>query len=131
MTGKLDDLVAFLDQIPATRMISRGGARGKPWWIKLNIDIEHRLAWNVVQELGHVLNYLSLEERLPTSFKPVSPPPYVNGGPKEFLSWTIEADSAEVEPGEIRRWLEGRMPRPVDDLAQWDEGADDADDDRG
>ena len=30
------------------------------WWVKFTIDIEHPLAWSVVQELGHVLNYVSL-----------------------------------------------------------------------
>jgi hypothetical protein len=32
-------------------------------WVKLSINIDHPLALNVVQELGHVLNYLSMEER--------------------------------------------------------------------
>jgi len=49
------------------------------WWLKVTIDIDHRLAWNVVQEPGPVLNYVSLDERLPTVFMPVSPPPYMNG----------------------------------------------------
>ena len=47
------------------------------WWMKFQIDITHPLAWHVVQELGHVVNYISLEERLPTVFYPVSPPPYL------------------------------------------------------
>src|SRR5688500_17345460 len=67
-----------------------GQLDGGGWWVKFSLDISHRLTWNVVQELGHVLNYLSLNERLPTVFKPVSPPPYLNGGPAEFLSWVIE-----------------------------------------
>ena len=46
------------------------------WWVKCAIDIDHEFAWNVVQELGHVLNYVSLDERLPTVFMPVSPPSY-------------------------------------------------------
>ncbi|SPE35761.1 hypothetical protein SBA3_2300022 [Candidatus Sulfopaludibacter sp. SbA3] len=58
----------------------KGRLEGEGWWVKFAIDISHRLAWNVVQELGHVLNYLSVNERLPTVFKPVSPPPYANGG---------------------------------------------------
>jgi len=56
------------------------------WWLKVTIDIDHRLAWNVVQEPGPVLNYVSLDERLPTVFMPVSPPPYMNGGPHDHLS---------------------------------------------
>jgi hypothetical protein len=89
------------------------------WWIKFSIDIDHPLAWSVVQELGHVLNYVSLEERLPTVFKPVSPPPYMNGGPKEFLSWVIECGDPQFSPANCAEWLEGRLPRPVDELERW------------
>ena len=93
--------------------LERGG-----WWVKFTINIEHPLSWNVVQEFAHVLNYLSVSERLPTVFKPVSPPPYMNGGPKEFLSWVIEC-SPELKPCTVADWLEGRLPRPVDDLTGW------------
>jgi hypothetical protein len=90
------------------------------WWIKFQIDIENVLAWNVVQELGSVLNYISINERLPTIFYPVSPPPYLNGGPSEFLSWVIESKDKEFKPGTLMKWLEGKLPRPVDDREQWD-----------
>ncbi|HWB91533.1 MAG TPA: hypothetical protein VG605_06760, partial [Puia sp.] len=64
------------------------------------------------------VNYISLEERLPTVFYPVFPPPYLNGGP-EFLSWVIESKDKEFSPALLSEWLEGRLPRPVDDLKQW------------
>lgn len=89
------------------------------WWIKFAIDIDNPLAWHVVQELGHVLNYLSINERLPTSFVPVSPPPYMNGGPREFLSWVIECSDKDFKPGTAAKWLEERLPKPVDDLTLW------------
>lgn len=89
------------------------------WWLKLIINIDHPFAWNVVQELAHVLNYVSLDERLPTVFKPVSPPPYANGGPRDFLSWVIECKDKNFKPSDCAEWLEGRLPRPVDDLDQW------------
>lgn len=92
------------------------------WWLKFSIDIDHYLAWRVVQELGHVLNYLSVNEQLPTVFKPVSPPPYMNGGPSEFLSWVVECSDKDFKPGTLAKWLEGRLPRPVDDLSQWEMG---------
>ena len=38
---------------------------------KFTIDPSDPLAWRVVQELAHVLNCLSLDERLPTVFMPV------------------------------------------------------------
>ena len=72
-----------------------------------------------IRELGHVLNYLSLDERLPTVFMPVSPPPYLNGGPREFLSWVIESKAKDFAPATCAEWLEGRLPQPVDDLKQW------------
>jgi len=114
-------LVAYLSRIPSVmEPISHGAAGQGLWWVKFSIDIEHKLSWHVVQELGHVLNYLSLSERLPTVFKPVSPPPYMNGGPGDFLSWVIECEDPDFRPGTVAKWLEERLPKPVDDLSQWD-----------
>lgn len=120
----LDPLVAFLQRVPGIRRgIGRGHTNNGLWWVKFEIDIEHRLAWHVVQELGFVLNYISINERLPTVFMPVSPPPYMNGPPSESLSWVIEAKSVDFSPGEAVQWLEGRLPRPVDDESKWTEPA--------
>ncbi|WP_395400514.1 hypothetical protein ACHMW6_23935 [Pseudoduganella sp. UC29_106] len=113
-------LESYLARVPAVvPPFGTGLEDDGSWWIKFAIDIDNPLAWNVVQELGHVLNYLSISERLPTSFKPVSPPPYMNGGPRDFLSWVIECSDKEFRPGTAAKWLEGRLPLPVDDLAQW------------
>jgi hypothetical protein len=115
----LRPLKEYLSRIPAIRgTIGSGFFEDGRWWVKLTIDIDHPLAWHAVQELGHVLNYLSLNERLPTVFMPVSPPPYMNGGP-EFLSWVIESKDKGFTPEACAEWLEGRLPRPVDDLTQW------------
>ncbi len=118
-------LLAFLSWIPAvaTNETPSGGfGSGQKdegrWWVKLTIDIEHALAWSTVQELGHVLNYLSPDERLPTMFLPVSPPPYLNGGP-EYLSWVIESTTAKFTPGQAAERLEGRIPNPVEDASAW------------
>lgn len=67
---------------------------------------------------GYVLNYLSLNERLPTVFMPVSPPPYMNGGPRDYLSWVIESKDKDFTPDACAQSLEGLLPRPVDDPAQ-------------
>src|ERR1041385_2199075 len=113
-------LETFLGRLPGvTGPIGKASEANGTWWVKFGIDIEHALAWRVVQELGHVLNYLSVEERLPTVFKPVSPPPYMNGGPREFLSWVIECSDKNLKPGTVAKWLEGRLPRPVSDVEQW------------
>ena len=52
---------------------------------------------------------------------PVSPPSYLNGGPEEFLYWVIEAQNSEFTPSLCVEWLEGRLPRPVEDVEQWEE----------
>jgi hypothetical protein len=113
-------LLDYLSKVPAiTGTIGTGMFDNGGWWVKFQIDPNHPLAWNVVQEFGHVLNYLSLDERLPTTFMPVSPPPYLNGGPTDFLSWVIECKDGQFRPGTCMKWLEGRLPRPVDDTSQW------------
>jgi hypothetical protein len=114
-------LTTYLSSVPAVQLpIGHGYDERGNWWVKFGIDITHPLAWHVVQELGHVLNYISIDERLPTVFMPVSPPSYLNGGPKEFLSWVIECSDKDFKPDTAAKWLEGRLPRPVNDLAKWD-----------
>ncbi len=113
-------LKAYLHEVPAiVQPVGHGRESDGKWCVKFTIDINHRLTWHVVQELGHVVNYLSIDERLPTSFFPVFPPPYMNGGPRDFLSWVIECRDAAFQPGTLAQWLEGRLPRPVSDQSQW------------
>jgi hypothetical protein len=115
----METLVALLNTIPGVRVLSNGQYDDGPWWVKLTIDVHHALAWRVVQELGHVLNLVSIEEPLPTRFYPVSPPPYMNGGPEDFLSWIIEATDVSFAPSLAAEWISGRLPRPIDDARQW------------
>ena len=113
-------LIEYLARVPALpESIGRGTDDDGRWWVKFEIDIDDELAWQVVQELAYVMNYLSLEERLPTTFKPVSPPPYLNGGPREFLSWVVECEDPEFRPDTLADWLEGRLPKPVEDRSAW------------
>lgn len=138
---RFERLTAYLSRIPSVETdhsptcgIAHGESNGQ-WWVQFNLDIDHDLAWYAVQELACVLNYLSLEERLPTVFKPISPAPYLNGGPDEFLSWIIECPSI-MSPDKVAEWLEGRLPQPVEDEAAWfgegdDEDGDDDDEDDG
>ncbi|MDO7843111.1 hypothetical protein [Sphingomonas immobilis] len=120
-------LLTFLARIPAVQTNDTpwggfgSGTSEAGWWVKFSLDIDHHLAWNAVQEIGYVLNELSLSERLPTVFKPVSPPPYLNGGPRDYLRWVIECHNQEMRPGTIADWLEGRLPTPVEDPSVWPE----------
>lgn len=124
MTHKFDTLFEFLERLPAIdlpagrKSIGHGVFDNGNWWVKFSLDTGHQLAWRHVQELGYVLNYLSLNERLPSVFMPVSPPPYMNGG-VEFLSWVIESTDPSFSPENCVEWLQGRLPQPVEDPAQW------------
>ncbi|HAL81213.1 MAG TPA: hypothetical protein DCO83_02400 [Mucilaginibacter sp.] len=124
------ELIDFMKRIPGIEksFFGKGIFENGNWWIKFCIDITHPLAWHVVQEVGFVVNYISLDERLPTVFYPVSPPPYLNGGP-DFLSWVIESKEPEFTPSDLKEWLEGRMPNPVDDISQWTDDNDEEDED--
>ncbi|WP_041258460.1 hypothetical protein [Fibrella aestuarina] len=118
-----ETLNQYLERVPAIeKPIAFGSDDKEFWWVKFSIDITHKLAWQAVQEIGFVCNYLSVSERLPTVFYPVSPPPYLNGGPKDYLSWVIETKDKDFKPGTLMKWLEGRLPQPVDDLTQWVSG---------
>lgn len=56
-----DDIVfqslkGFLKRVPSIEgEIGAGFFHNGCWWMKFTINIEHLLAWNTVQELGHVL----------------------------------------------------------------------------
>jgi len=112
-------LVDLLNKIPTIRVISSDIGVYSKWWIKFDIDINHKLAWRVVQELGFVLNFISLRELLPTTFKPVSPPPYLNGGPDGCLTWVIESEVAFLDPNYIAAVIAERLPNPLNDEQQW------------
>lgn len=117
-----DRLHHFFSKVPsvqAERIDASGTDGAHAWWFKFQIDTTHPLAWQTVQELGHVLNYLSTNERLPTQFFPVSPPPYMNGDAQKFLAWVIQCNHSEFGPDVICDWLEARLPKPVDDPEQW------------
>jgi len=117
----LSALIEFIGRIPSVNTaVTSGFYDNGNWWVKLSLDINHKLAWHVVQELGHVLNFLSVEERLPTLFYPVSAPPYLNGGPDDYLYWIIESTDPSFTPDTTAEWLKGRLPDPVDDLAEWE-----------
>lgn len=118
----LPKLVDYLSRMPGVNVLSSQVTSDAYWWVKFTIDLQNPLAWQVVQELGFVLNDASIHDKLPTVFKPVSPPPYMNGGPQDFLSWVIESTYNYIDPAWIAQTLEGYLPRPVDDLSQWASG---------
>ena len=115
----LPKLVDYLNRIPSVSVMSCKVTKDAFWWIKLEIDICNDYSWHAVQELGFVLNHISIAEPMPTIFKPVSPPPYMNGGPEEFLSWIIESTFNYIDPNWVKETLESRLPNPVDNLEEW------------
>ena len=119
-TSDISTLVDFISQMPAIdpTISSELDEEGR-WFVKFQINIHHQLAWRVVQELSNVINLLSNDERLPTIFYPVSPPPYINGGPEECLSWVIQCGDPEFAPSALVEWLLERLPSPVDEEYSW------------
>ncbi|MGN6374041.1 MAG: hypothetical protein ACTHMG_00640 [Sphingomonas sp.] len=121
---RFQPLIDYLVRLPAivtdaTPMHGfASGLEDDLWWVKFAIQLDHSLTWPLIQELGHVLNYLSPSERLPTVFKPVSPPPYLNGGPQAYLSWVIECPLSDMDPATVAQWLDSRLPDPAD-ASEW------------
>lgn len=124
MKHDFNRLLSFLEKLPAIDLpsgrdsIGYGQNSDGLWWVKFALKCDHKLAWRHVQEFGFVLNYISVSERLPTVFMPISPPPYLNGG-IEFLSWVIESKEPAFTPYDCCIALEGRLPNPIDDISQW------------
>ena len=121
---EFDKLLSFVETLPAIglpigrKSIGYGRYPNGNWWVKFALETTHPLAWRHVQELGYVLNLVSFEERLPTVFMPVSPPPYLNGG-EEFISWIIASTDGHFTPDECAEWLVDRLPNPVSDTESW------------
>ncbi len=115
-----EKLTEFLRRLPAVREpIDSNRDRDGRWQVRFYLNLDHPLAWNVVQELAFVLNWLSVSEQLPARFYPISPPPYLNGGPRQFLAWVIESESPEFTADQAAEYLAGYLPQPPDDLNQW------------
>lgn len=115
-----EKLTEFLRHLPAVREpIDSSHGRDGRWQVRFYLNLDHPLAWNVVQELAFVLNWLSVSEQLPARFYPVSPPSYLNGGPRQFLAWIIESESPEFTADQAAEYLAGYLPQPPDDLSQW------------
>ena len=120
--ARLAGLLGFLMRLPAVEPSDAPSAAGEEadgaWWVRFAVDVDHELAWHTVQELAAVLNSLSPDERLASILKPLSPPPYLSGGPEECLSWIIEG-APELEPDVVAAALEARLPQPVEDETAW------------
>src|SRR5436305_5508933 len=58
----LQNIKALLTKIPCIQFVSTSEIGTPFWWLKFSIDINSQIAWTVVQELGQILNYLSIEE---------------------------------------------------------------------
>lgn len=113
-------LAAVVRKLPGVhRSIGTSTPEEAFWWLKFSIDTEHPLAWHVIQRLGYVLNYYSLEYKFHVSFYPASPPPALNGGPREFLSWVIEARLRYVDPRPIHKALRQELPARLSSEAEW------------
>ncbi|HIG40054.1 MAG TPA: hypothetical protein EYQ14_05865 [Gammaproteobacteria bacterium] len=114
-----DKLCGLLARIPAIEQVIWSTELHNPWQVMFRIDLSHPIAWNIIQELGSILNYASYDEELKSVFKPVSLPPFKVGGPDGNLMWLIESNSTEWGPDICATWLTNKLPEPVDDPDAW------------
>lgn len=114
---KINELVEFLGKLPSVKDVHFENKNGD-WWVMLHLDIFNPYAWNVIQELAFVLNNVAITERFPAIFYPKSPPPYLNGGPADFLSWIIENGDKGFTPEILVEQLKNYLPDP-EDLEEW------------
>lgn len=115
-----DGLVDFLKKIPGIHNdIETGSDRENSWMVKFRIDPLHTLAWPVIQRLSCMNTVASANKGLPARFYPVSPVPGPNQAPDDLLHWVIEINDDTYGPGELQKWLEEKLPNPVEELAQW------------
>lgn len=106
----------LLERVPGVAYLGGGGSVDRGWWASFDIDIEHPLAWQVVQQLSHVLNFVAREEDLPTILTPLAPTTI--GGPKTSLSWAIDV-GPDYPPAACAKQLEALLPAPVEDESEW------------
>jgi hypothetical protein len=102
-------LIQYLTKLPGIVLPIGSGESEEAWWVKFGE--RYRPCHPSVGLAWWCKSWMV--------FMPVSPPPYMNGGPKDFLSWVIECDDLGFTPADCAEWLEGRLPRPVDDMEQW------------
>jgi hypothetical protein len=115
----LQRLRDVLGRIPHVVILQTSLPTEPLFWVKFKVDLSAPIAWNIVQELSFVLNDISTDDRLPTLFKPVSPPPYLNGGPEEYLAWMVESRIEFQDAGQIATMLENRLPKPIENADAW------------
>lgn len=87
---EFDVFCAFISRVPAASFDSGSLNEDGSWRAQIRIDIDHMLAWQVVQEFGFVLNWVSVTEPLPTRFFPRSSPPYLNGAPVNIFTGLLK-----------------------------------------
>ena len=115
----VDALADLIRQLPGVHpSVGRSTPEDAFWYVKFSLDRTHPLAWHVLQRLGFVFNYISLEFRYSTVFMPVSPPPYLNGGP-EFLNWAVEAKVPFYDPRHVTRALRAELPEHLGRAKAW------------
>jgi hypothetical protein len=57
----LGNIKTLLTKIPCVQFVSTSDFGAPFWWLNFGIDINSKIAWTVAQELGHILNYLSVK----------------------------------------------------------------------
>ncbi len=110
-------LIAYLQRVPGIAgPISSGRLDDGNWWVKFRIAparLERRSGVGVRAQLP--LHQRTTADGLHAGVRG----PYLNGGPRDYLSWVIESKDPKFKPGTCMKWLDERLPRPVEDTSAW------------
>lgn len=87
--------------------------------MKFSIDVKHEVAWRGRTGARARLELSFFGRKTAYRVHAGFPFAYLNGGPRDYLSWVIESKDKDFAPATCAEWLEGRLPRPVSDLKQW------------
>jgi hypothetical protein len=111
-----NEVIDFFKKIPALDSPVLISEEEKYWSIDFTIDLDHEIVWNVIQYFGYICNCGGKQGLL---FLPMSPPPYLNGGPYTHMSWSILCKNLDFSLADFLQILEEYLPVPLDDFEQW------------
>ena len=95
-----DWLRKFLNATKATKFVTARLFEDGRWWVQFKLDLNHKMIWTVIQELGYVANNMVLIGKLPVKLLPWPSAPE-NGPPESMLFWRIERYDGRFSPDDF------------------------------
>jgi hypothetical protein len=112
-------LNTLLLSIPCVKSVDCYDEMEDLWSCHIRMDLTHEIVWHLIQGIAFVINDTSITGKLPATFYPTSPPPYLNGGPYNYLHWIIRSESPEFIPDYCCEWFINRFPNNPEFNESW------------